>query len=139
MRRPITRNISTFNDPWKNCSQTIVSSFRMYVGFHNRKRVPLAEQELPFLITPVGFVLTLFSLSNYMFSRFYFHVMIYATISAWKRCSGSSLPPFILSGIHVILMLFAFISLRILLSIPNDVHGSCKWYRRWDSLISWNN
>jgi hypothetical protein len=71
VRRPITRNISTLYDPWTNCSQTIVSSFRMYVGFHNRKRVPLAEQELPCPITPVGFVLT-FLLCRIAYSHVFF-------------------------------------------------------------------
>ena len=105
MRRPITRNISTLYDPWKNCSQTIVSSFRMYVGFHNRKRVPLAEQELPCLITPVGFVLT-FLLWRIAYSHV-FHSMLWCTLQypRKKRCLDSYLLPFVLSGFHLILML----------------------------------
>ena len=49
-------------------------------------------------------------LSNYMFSSFHFGVMMFATISAYKNnAENSSRLPFVLQGVHVLILLFVFI------------------------------
>jgi hypothetical protein len=63
-----------------------------------------AEFALGFPHVLVGFVLV-----KYMLLLIWFRVVMYGTISALKMIFSSSLLPFALSEIHVLLMLFVFI------------------------------
>ena len=63
-----------------------------------------AEFALGFPHVLVGFVLV-----KYMLLLIWFRVEMYGTISALKMIFSSSLLPFALSEIHVLLMLFVFI------------------------------